>query len=105
MVAASPAPIVAAAMAAARNRVVRTFTDEGATSPDRAIAYDPPRRLDRRIFQRMLRFGAAVDAGDGRFWVDETRLAAWDARRRKRALALVGGALAATLAFLGLSQL
>ncbi|HEY0413735.1 MAG TPA: hypothetical protein VGD66_11375 [Allosphingosinicella sp.] len=100
---ASTAPMIAAAAAAARRRFRHAF--ERATTPDTAIPYVPARHLDRRYFDRLLACGAVVEASPGLYYLDEPRLAAYNARRRKRVFVLLGGVLAVAAAALGLSQL
>jgi hypothetical protein len=88
------APIAAIAVGAARRRVIETFLSTGALSPDRAISFEPSRRLDGRMTDRMLREGVLHQLPDGRMWMEETAMR--DLRsRRLRILALVLALLAA----------
>lgn len=103
---------VAVAVARARKDIVRHFTNAKATSPDRAIAYDPdaqgwPRkRLRRRIFRRMVDFGAIREMKPGLFYLDfyldETRLDEfrWHMRRRALGIVAIAGAAVAAIAAL-----
>jgi hypothetical protein len=87
------ATIVAVAVAKARRRIVKHFTQAGATSAAKAIAYnEPDKRLERRIFQRMLAFGAVKRASEGKYWLDEAKLGDF----RKESLAKVLTIIAAT---------
>jgi hypothetical protein len=105
MVGAGPAPIIAAAMARARRRVLGAFRDADANAPERAIAFTPGRRLEERYFDRLVDFGALIDTGKGTFYMDEAKVAEHTAKRRKRALMMFGGVVATTAAVLGLTQL
>lgn len=83
------APIAAIAVSAARRRVAEPFLSAGAFSADRAIAVDPQRRLDSRMFDRMARQGILRETADGRWWMDEGAMRAARTRRvRLMALAL-----------------
>lgn len=87
------ATVVAVAVARARRRIVNNFRKAEATSADKAIAYnEPDKRLERRIFQRMLAFGAIKRAGGGRYWLDEPKLGDF----RKESVAKVLTIIAAT---------
>lgn len=83
--------IMAAVIARARNRVTWHFTSAGAISKDTATRFDTPEgRLDRRVFERMLAFGAIEKTPDGLYWLNERRLSGY----RKESLARVLGILA-----------
>lgn len=87
------ATVVAVAVARARRRIVQHFTQAGATAQDKAIAFpDPKRRLERRIFKRMLDFGAVKRGAGNTYWLDEKKLGDF----RKESLAKVLTILAAT---------
>ena len=105
MIAPSPAPAVAAASAAARRRVRNAFEYAGAFSPERALAYQPAHRLDRHYFERLLAAGAILEAEPGSYYGDRETWAQHDRKRRKRALALLSGAVAIGAAIFGISQL
>ena len=82
--------VVAAMVARARRRLVEHFRAAGAISAPNAIAFTPSSRLiERRMFERMVRFGA-IREQDGRYWLDERGLVAF----RKETLARVLSALA-----------
>ena len=98
---------VAIAVRRARQDILRHFIGQGATSPDRAVAYDPdeqgwPRaRVRRRLFRRMRDFGAIMEPRPGEYYLDEDRAEAFGWERRKRVLgvmAVAGAAVAAVLA-------
>jgi hypothetical protein len=101
---ASAAPAIAAASVRARKRVLGAFRQAGATSPERAIGFQPERRLEERYFDAVVEFGGIVATDKGTFWLDEAKVAQHTARRRKRAAMIFGGVLAATAAVLGLTQ-
>lgn len=83
--------VAAAMVARARRRVADYFITGGATRADAAIAYTPsPRRLERRMFERMLAFGAVKRTETGHYWLDERKFADF----KKESLAKVLGILA-----------
>lgn len=101
---------VAVMIRRARQDIVRHFTGVGATTPERAVAYDPDaagrrlRRMRRRQFGRLREFGAVREPRPGLFYLDEERLDAFVWSMRKRALGLIGlagAAVAAVVAFTG----
>jgi hypothetical protein len=89
--------LFAALPPAARRRVRLAFEVAGAYSPDKAIAYEPPRWFEHRYFQRLRDHGAVLEAQPGRYYVDATKLAEYVRSRRHRAFIF---ALAAILAAL-----
>jgi hypothetical protein len=100
---ASAAPIAAASVRA-RKRVLRAFRDAGAFSAERAIGFQPERRLEERYFDALVACGGIVGTDKGTFWLDEEKVAEHTARRRKRAAMIFSGVLAATAAVLGFTQ-
>lgn len=101
---ASAAPAIAAASVRARKRVLGAFRDAAATSPERAIGFQPQRRLEERYFDALVEHGGIVATDKGTFWLDEGKVAEHTARRRKRAAMIFGGVVAAAAAVLGLTQ-
>ena len=79
----------------ARQDILRHFIGSGATSADRAVAYDPDSdgwrhaRIRRRLFARLRSYGAILEAKPGLFWLDEDKAQAFRWDQRKRALGLV----------------
>jgi len=95
---------IAAAAAAAQRRVVETFRISGATAPEAAVTLPTPdRRMERKVLERLLRVGAVRETEDGRAWLDEPVLAAYRRKRRTRALAVAGTALAIGAIALGVT--
>lgn len=83
--------IVATMIARARNRIVSDFRNAGATVKDTPIAYAAPdKRIQRRVFERMVAFGAIEKTPAGSYWLNEARLSDF----RKESLARVLGILA-----------
>lgn len=83
--------IVAVAVARTRRRIATHFVDAGATSEEKAIGYAlPTQRLEKRMFERMLTFGAIVETTPGQFYLDEKRFTDF----RKESFAKVLGILA-----------
>ena len=101
----STAPIIAAATAAARRRVLRDFREAGAHSAPSAIPFEPKRHLDRRYFRSLLDFGALVEAKPGTYYLDEEKLVEHSRKRRKKALTIIGTVLVLGAAAFGASQL
>jgi len=92
-----PASSIAAGPAGARRAVIGHFIVHAATAPERAVAFQPAGRLERRPFGQMRSFGAIREASPDRFYIEADRLAAFRAsvRRRVMRVALMTGALAA----------
>jgi hypothetical protein len=101
----STAPIVAAAVAASRRRVLREFREANAISAPSAIPFEPKRRLDRRYFNSLVDYGAAIETKPGVYYLDEEKVAKHSAKRRKRALTIMGTLLVLGAAAFGASQL
>ena len=95
--------VVAAVVARARRQIVTHFTDAGATRPEAAVAFTPGgRRVDRRVFDRMVKFGAVREVKGGLFYLDEKRLAQFRTETLARVLGIMGIAglaAAAAIAF------
>ena len=64
------ATAAAAAVARARREIQHHFFSNDAVRPDRAVAFDPPSRLQRRQFERMRERGIIHEDKNGRFWLD-----------------------------------
>ena len=61
---------VAAAVARARRNIQHHFFSADAVRPDRAIAFEPSRLIERRQFERM-RARAVIREGEpGTYWLD-----------------------------------
>ena len=76
----------------AQAAIVTHFTEAKAVSADRAIAFEPEGRAQKRMFRRMTRFGAILPAEEGRWWLDERALTNF----RKEELARLLGVIALT---------
>lgn len=74
----------------AQNRIVQRLRAAGAIKPANAISWEPTGRGEKRLLDRMLKFGAVVAESEHRYWLDERRLANF----RKEELARVLGAIA-----------
>ena len=84
--------IAAGVVIRAETAIVNRFTEAKATSAERAIAFAPENRAQKRIFRRMTRFGALLPAEEGRWFLDERALVNF----RKEELARFLGVLALT---------
>ncbi|WBH15942.1 hypothetical protein [Sphingomonas radiodurans] len=74
----------------AQNRIVERLRSSGALKPASAIAYAPTGRGEKRLLERMVKFGAIVAETEGQYWLDERALGHF----RKEELARVLGAIA-----------
>lgn len=73
-----------------QNRIVTGLRGLGALSPATARAYVPSGRGERKVLERMVKFGAVVAELEGIYWLDEKALVHF----RKEELARVLGAIA-----------
>ena len=90
----------AAIIAKARRDIQHEFFSQDAVRADRAIAFDPSRHVQRRVFERWRSAGVIREEGHGRYWLDVTTYDIDLRRRHKRlqiALLVIVGLL-----FLGL---
>ena len=71
----------AAAIAKARRDIQHEFFSHDAVRADRAIAFDPSRHVQRRVFERWRRAGVIREGASGRYWLD---VVAYDVDLRKR---------------------
>lgn len=85
--------MAAAVMAKARRDVVGHFMTSNAVSRESAVGYEPSRRMQRRMFERMQRDGVLVAAGDGRWFIDIPRYHESVGSRRKRVIGAVGAVI------------
>ncbi len=83
MIAASPAPMIAAAMMArARREVLGHFRALHAVSASEAVPYTPDRRGRARQFEWLRSRGVLREAAPGQFWLDLASERAEAERRR-----------------------
>ena len=75
------ATAAAAAIAKARRDIQHEFFSQDAVRPERAIAFDPARHVQRRVFERWQRAGVIREATPGHYWLDVT---AYDTDLRQR---------------------
>lgn len=85
---------VAAAVARARRRNSSHFLQANAVGPDSAVSYEPGRRLERRVFERMQNAGAIRAGASGGWYLDPKGFDYYNRTRRRRVGALIGGAVA-----------
>ena len=71
----------AALIAKARRDIQHEFFSQDAVRPDRAIAFDATRHIQRRVFERWQRAGVIREERPGHFWLD---VAAYDVDLRRR---------------------
>jgi len=96
------ATAAAAVIARARRDIQHEFFSQDAVRAERAIAFEPHRHAQRRVFERWQRAGVIQEARPGHYWLDVT---AYDVDLRRRhgrlriallaiiALLLIGGAV------------
>lgn len=75
------ATAAAAIIARARRDIQHEFFSQDAVRADRAIAFDPTRHAQRRVFARWQRNGVIREEKPGRYWLDVT---AYDVDLRRR---------------------
>lgn len=75
------ATAAAAMIAKARRDIQHEFFSQDAVRADRAIAFDPSRHIQRRVFERWQRSGIIREEQPGRYWLD---VAAYDMDLRQR---------------------
>jgi hypothetical protein len=61
---------VAAAVVKARRDIQHHFFSHDAVRPDRAVAFEPSKRIEERQFERMRSRGIIREAKPGLFWLD-----------------------------------
>lgn len=95
------ATAAAAALAKARRDIQHEFFRQDAVRPDRAIAFDPDRHMERRVFERWIASGVIRREADGRYWLD---VVAYDDevqnRYKRLRLIMIGLAIALAIAIL-----
>lgn len=96
------ATAAAAVIARARRDIQHEFFRQDAVRAERAIAFEPSRHAQRRVFERWQRAGIIQEARPGHYWLEVT---AYDVDLRQRhnrvrilllamiALLLIGGAV------------
>jgi hypothetical protein len=72
---------VAAAVARARRDIQHHFFSHDAVRPDRAVAFEPSKRIEERQFERMRSRGIIREAKPGLYWLD---VVAYDIELRQR---------------------
>lgn len=94
------ATTAAAVVAKARRDVISHFMARDAVAPDKAVPYQPDRRIRRRMFERFQDAGVLKPGARGGFYLDVPLWDQYARKRRRRAGALIAGsvALAAALA-------
>ncbi|MFZ4573797.1 MAG: hypothetical protein ACOYN0_05325 [Phycisphaerales bacterium] len=87
--------VAAAAVVAARNRIVRRFVGAGALSVETARSLDELGVSRGLIVRRMIERGVLKEAPGGRLWLDEVANA--ESRRRARRYAAIAVGLGAVV--------
>lgn len=79
----------AIALAVRRRRLIRKFTDAGATSPQAAIPVDVNDMKPGFMFKRMAQQGVFVEVADGIYYLDEAREQELRKERQKIAIGFI----------------
>jgi hypothetical protein len=86
----------------AQNRLVERLRAAGALKPASAAVISPSGRGERRLLDRMVKFGAVRAEGEGNYWLDERALVNFrkeELARMLGAIAVAGFAAAGAIAF------
>ena len=75
------ATAAAALIVKARRDIQHEFFSQDAVRPERAIAFDPTRHVQRRVFERWQRAGVIREERPGHYWLD---VIAYDVDLRRR---------------------
>lgn len=100
----SAGTIIPIAIRRAERRVIDRLRDSGAASYATAQPLSDLRLFEEGRLRRLLAAGAIQETASGTYFLDEAALDAYSQQRRKRVLFVVGGAIAAALAVIGLSR-
>ena len=94
--------LIAAGAAArkAQERILQRLRKAEATHPSRAVALDGLAGMQARMLARYVEAGVVVKAGDDRYFIDERKLADFEANQRERAR--LGFLVILVIAILGL---
>ena len=91
---AGAAPMIGAMVMRARLRIIAQLEEAGAISADRAVAFAPARRLERKALEFLLRRGLVEEPRPGRYFAHSDEAAAWHAAMHRRALFGITAAVA-----------
>ena len=78
------ATAAAAAVAQAQRRIQHEFFHQDAVRPERAIAFEPERMTQRRVWERWERAGIIREVPGGRYWFDVVAYDEWQTQRFTR---------------------
>lgn len=96
------ATTAAAVVAKARRDVISHFMSRDAVSADKAVPYQPDRRIRRRMFERFQDAGVLKPGRKGGHYLDVPVWDEYSRKRRRRAGALIGGSLALAAALVAI---
>ena len=86
--------VVAIGMLAAERRMIRRLNKDAAVNPDTAVPLSLRSPFARFRLARMLKAGAVVDAGAGRYYLDAEGYHGYRRARRRRAFRVLAVVLA-----------
>ena len=92
-------PDIASAAARARRETVEHFLGVGATSPDKAVTYQPQQHLERRALSYLMGKGVVLLTEEGRHWLDPEAAERWRRAMRAQNALVIGGVAAGLAAF------
>jgi hypothetical protein len=87
--AASPGPVLVAAIMRARRKIADHFFFHRAVTAEDAVAFVPERQIMRRQFDHMRSKGLIREAAPGRYWIDVAAYRADGEARRRRLVPIV----------------
>ena len=96
------ATTAAAVVAKARRDVISHFMARDAVSADKAVPYQPDRRVRRRMFERFQAAGVLKPGVRGGHYLDVPVWDSYSRRHRRRAGAMIAGSLAVAGALVAL---
>lgn len=86
-----------AVIARHRRKIISHFLSQNAVTPEKAVGYEPPRRIDRRLFDRLREREVIRQNGRGAYYIDVASLDSYNRSRRR----LAGGVIAALAVLAG----
>ena len=95
----------AAAVAAARRRVISHFMQRNSVAPASAVQWVPERRLQRRQLDRLVRTGVLIETGRDTYYLDIPAYDRWRGRVRHRIAFLLLGLAAVCAAVAAIAVL
>ncbi|RDE05260.1 hypothetical protein DVW87_08280 [Sphingomonas aracearum] len=83
--------------------MIAHFVSAEATSPAKAVTFDPQRRFERKLVDEFKDKGILRPASNGGHYIVPDKLEAWQRERRKRTGLIFAGAMAIAAAAIGIA--